>query len=454
MTRWKKRKTRRAPLRLPIQAAIRISVGALAALWALPAAAEVPYPTLAEVEARVRQKIDEAHAAVGAAPGDAEARGRYGMVLDAHSFPVEASAAYREAARLDSDDVRWPYFLATLLEYQDPLEALEWYERAIRIRPSYAPARIRYAQTLEAVGRDSEAEVQYRKAADLDPSDPLAPLGIGRLALADDRVEESVRYLELAYRLDDGIQAIVAMLARGYARSGQTERARQKVEEAGGLPRTLPHKDALRASVEDAAVDTAGYLRRSRTYADVGDLGRAQREIEELLSFAPQTAQAWLAAAGIYDRQGVPEKVLEAAQRALELAPGLLGARPAVAGALFKLQRFEEAETIASEVLEDEPDNLHMLVLSAMGAGQRGAIDEMIEHLDLAYSVHNRESPFGAVLAQLFVELAAAFADVGRFVEAAERMEQALDVAQESRASPQQLREYRQQLERYRGSQA
>ena len=56
-----------------------------------------------EVEARVRQKIDEAHAAVEAAPGDAQARGRYGMVLDAHSFPVEASAAYREAARLDPE---------------------------------------------------------------------------------------------------------------------------------------------------------------------------------------------------------------------------------------------------------------------------------------------------------------------------------------------------------------
>ena len=437
------RRARRLSWR-PVQAAILILACAFAA------AAQVPYPELAGVEARVREKVDEAHRAVEAESGSAETWGRYGIVLDAHHLPVEAAAAYREAARLDAGDARWSYFLATLLEYQDPTEAVSWYEKAVRLRPSYAPARIRYGQTLEAVGRDADAEVEYRRATELDPSNPLGPFGLGRLALADNRVPEAVRHLERAYRLGSGIQAVVATLARVYARSGQMEVARQKAAEARGLPRTMPHKDPLRAAVHDEAVDTESFLLRSRTYADVGDLRRARREIEELLSFAPDLAQAWFAAAGIYDRQGAADEALEAAQRALGLEPGLAGARQVVAGALFKLGRFEEAETIATEILDEAPDNLHMLVLVAMGAAERGAVDEMIRHLDHAYAVRTRETTLGPVLAQLFADLANAFADVGRFVEAAERMGQALDVAQEAGATPQQLREYRQQLERYR----
>ncbi|MEE2777228.1 MAG: tetratricopeptide repeat protein [Acidobacteriota bacterium] len=412
--------------------------------------AEIPSPDLEGVEARVEEAIGAARQAVADATGDADSWGRYGMILDAHHLPTEAAAAYREAFALDDRDVRWPYLLATLLEYSGPEEALGWYERATALDSAYAPSRIRYAQALEVVGRDADAEVQYRSASDLDPTDPLGPLGLGRLALAAGRVEEAVRHLEQAYRIDAGIQATVATLARAYALTGDREAARQKAQEARSLPRTLPHKDSIRAGVEALAVDSTSYLRRSRTYADVGDLSRARAEVEAVLDFSPDHAQAWFLAAGLYDRTGDAAKALHAVQKALAADPDLAVAKPVLASALFKLERFDEAEPIAAEVLEEDPDNLHMLVLSAMGAAQRNEIDLMIGHLDHAYAMRNRESLMAPVMAQLFVDLAAAFADVGRYPEAAQRMAQALTVIQETGAPPHELREYRQQLDRYR----
>ena len=420
------------------------------AVAATASAAEVPFPALGEVEGRVRATLEEAHAAVESSPGDAGTWGRYAMILDAHHHPPEAAGAYREAARLDAADSRWPYLLATLLEYQDPAGAIGWYEKAIVLDSSSAASRIRFAQTLEAVGRDTDAASQYQIAADLDPSDYLGPFGLGRIALAEGRLDEAVRHLERAYEIESGVQAVVATLARGYAANGDREGARRKAEEARGLPRTLPHKDPVRAGVDAMAVDLRSYLRRGRTYADVGDLDRARSEVEEALELAPDDAEAWFLAAGIYDRQGAAAEALRAAQRTLDLDPELAGARPVLAGALFKLQRFEEADTVAAEVLEDDPDDVHMRVLSAMGAVQRGVVEEMIVHLDHAYSVRGTEHAMAPVMSQLFVDLAGAFADAGRYDEASERMGQALELAQESGAPPHQLREYRQQLEIYR----
>ena len=76
----------------------------------------------------------------------------------------------------------------------------------------------------------------------------------------------------------------------------------------------------------------------------------------------------------------------------------------------------------------------------------------MIENLDHAYAVRNRGNPLAPVMAQLYDDLAASFADIGRFEEAAARMSQALDVAQESGAPAPQLSDYRQRLTSYRRS--
>ena len=123
-------------------------------------AAQVPYPSLGDIDPGAKQKIDEAHAAVEAAPQDATAWGAYGMMLDAHSLADDAVVAYREAMRLDSSDFRWPYFLGILLEPDDPEASIEHFDKATALRPDYAPVRVRHAQALETVGRDADAGVQ------------------------------------------------------------------------------------------------------------------------------------------------------------------------------------------------------------------------------------------------------------------------------------------------------
>lgn len=399
-----------------------------------PAVAQVavPLPDLEGVEPRVRQKVETQREQVLTFASSAESWGRYGMVLDAHRFTRAAVEAYEQAWRLEDSDFRWPYHLASILLFEDPEEAVVWFERALEIDSDYAPAHIRMGEVLEKVGRDDDARRHFQRAFELDPGDPLSSFGLGRLALLRDEVDDALRHLERAYELDSGIQAVVATLARTYHRLGRRDEANELAAAARGLPRMTHHEDPRRGAVRLEAVDSESYLMRARTYADVGQLDRARQELETLVQMEPRNATAHFAAAGVYDRLGLADRALESAQTALELEPDLAGARAVVAGALLKLGRVDEARQQAVRVLETEPRNVHMLMIASLAAAQAGDIEELLSTLGRAFDARTAESPMRPMMMQMLADVAESFAAVGDTAVARQWMEKAVIVAEES----------------------
>jgi tetratricopeptide (TPR) repeat protein len=438
---------RRWPLGVP---ALLAAILPQLAIGAGAAASEIPSPALDAVEPRVRAAVEAARREVAAAPADAGAWGRYGMVLDAHRLPVEAALAYEEAARLAPGEMRWPYYLATLYEYSHPARATKYYGLAIALDPDYAPVHVRYGQTLENLGRDDEASAEYRRATEIDSSDALGWLGLGRIALARGEMAAAIAHLERAYGLAPTIQSVVATLARAYQRAGRTELARERGEQARRLPRMTHHRDPLRSEMLDLAVDTESRLHRARIYLEVGQLDRARAEVADLLELEPDQAAAWLLLASIEDQRERPESALEAARRALRLDPDLDGARAVFAGALFKLGRFAEADTEARRVLAAEPDNVHALLLVSLEALRRADFAAMAVSLDRAFAARTRAARLDPLLAQLLADLGAAHAQGGDLSAAARRAAQALTVATESGAPAATVASYRAQLDDYR----
>ena len=421
-------------MRLATSAALASAL-VLVAVAAVPRASaqtSVPVAPSEGVHERVREKLTAHRNRVVAEPRDADAWGRYGMVLDAHRMTAPAIVVYSEAWRLDPNEFRWPYFLGSILEYEDPASAITWFERALEIDSNYAPAQIRAAQTLENLGRDEEARAHYRRAFDLDTSNALASLGLGRLALATGDVGEAIRRLERAYELDPNTQAVVATLARAYNRGGQRGLAREKANEARSLPRMTHHPDARRASVQAEAVDNEGYLRRARTAVEVGHLDRARSELEALVRLEPELAAAHFSLAGVYDRLGIADLTLGSAQRAFELDPNLKGSGAVVAGALFKLGRMEEARDRAQSVLLSEPENEHMLVILSLSAAQDGRVEDLLDTLGRAYGARTPESPMRPIMMRMLADVAESFSAVGQNDVARHWMQKALVVAQES----------------------
>ena len=394
----------------------------------------VPAPEIEGVEPRVRETVEAKYARVLARPDDAETWGRYGMVLDAHGMTRPALRVYEEAWNLDPSDFRWPYHLGSILLFEDPGRALVWLERALKIDSSYGPAQIRMGEVLENLGRDDDARRHFSRAYELDPDDVLASFGLGRLSLARDDITSAVRELERAYALGPEIQAVVATLARAYNRQGRRDLARKLAGDARSLPRMTHHQDRIRGAVGEQAVDAESYLRRARTYSDVGQLGRARAELETLVEIDPDLASPHFAAAGVYDRLGLGELALVSARRALELDPELAGARAVVAGALYKLRRTDEARSQANRVLREEPHNVHMLMIVSLAAAETGNFEELLGTLERAYQARTDQSPMSGVMMQMLADVGESFAAVDQHEVAREWMEKAVVVAEESGA--------------------
>jgi tetratricopeptide (TPR) repeat protein len=397
----------------------------------------------------VAERVREAHAAVEGAPHRAVAWGNYGMMLDAHRFTAPAVEAYERAHDLDPRDFRWPYFLAAILDLSLPQRAVGWYEIALELDPGYAPARIRFAETLEKLGRVAEARRQFARAADLEPRNPYAPFGLGRTALAEGAVDEAVRQLERAAELAPRLQAVVVTLARAYQRAGRGEEAAATAARARGLPRMAHHPDELRAEVGRLAVDRESYLRRARTHLDVSRPDEALAQVREVLAEDPEDAEALLLLAEAQDRRGETAAALAAAEEALQLGSEVPGAGSLVASLLFKAERFAEAEDQAEDVLARRPD-VHMLLLLAMTAARRGDAGDMLRRLDAAIELGTDDPQLSRLLGGLLADVAASYAELGRFAEATHRLEQAVAVLEASGAAAEELERMRAQLARYR----
>jgi tetratricopeptide (TPR) repeat protein len=424
-------------------------------LWVTEVQAQTapPAPDLTGTEKPVRDVIEQQRKVVQSRPGDAAAWGRLGMLFEAHSHFEPAKICYREANRLDADEFRWAYFLASLYDYSDAKLALEWHQKALALKPNYAPARLRTGEALEKLGRADEALVEFEKAIELDSGNALARLGAGRVLLRQGQIDRAVGQLEKAYQAAPEMQAVVATLARAYHRAGKDDLARVRAQEARSLPRTRSSKDPIRAEIRDLAQDLESYLRRARTMLEVGNLDQAAALIQELLVISPNHGEAHLMLASVENERGRSLEAVAAARRALEVDPSLeTRARSVLAGSLFKLGKFDEAEPQVTRVLAREPDNFHMLLLNTMLAGQRGDAAALVANLDRAWQARTADPALRQVLGGVLRDVVDSFAAAGGGREAAHFMEQVVQLAVEDRAPESVLSQYRARLAELRKS--
>lgn len=166
-------------------------------------------------------------------------------------------------------------------------EALQWFDRALAVDPTYVPALIGRGEALVELGREGEAFDAYRSALERVPTQPVA-----------------LRRVEvLRFR---AVQSDVAA-AQGALAAGNLEQARDH------------YGRALRASPD------SGFL-----YRDLADVERrlgngeqARTLIDRALTLDPQDARAWAMRGDLADAAGQSEAAMTAYRRALELDPGL-----------------------------------------------------------------------------------------------------------------------------------
>lgn len=366
----------------------------LAACSAEPPAVDLPdLDTGWEGEPQVAARIAEARQRALAAPGDAVAVGRLGMVFHAHELDREAIACYDVAMRLDPDAVEWPYLAALAAAADDFAASLPYFESAATIarrRPEadHAALFISYGDVLSQLGRDAEARERYQQALDLVPEATHALYGLARLDLAADRAEAALGYLEQAAALVPWQGEIHSLLAQAYQRLGRDADAERARLRAGAFPEATRAPDRTVAAMQAQAVSLQAVRRRGQRLAEQGRFAEAEAEFRKALELTEPSRRDLSNLGGALSGQGRHDEAIELYRRALEMEPDDTLALNNLGLALANRGRLDEAVQHLSRAVEIDPtyaDALHNLGLAR---AQQKRHDEAIEHYRAAIAAN------------------------------------------------------------------
>jgi tetratricopeptide (TPR) repeat protein len=288
-------------------------------------------------------------------------------------------------------------------------EALENYERAIALDPSYAPAYLSRGHGLRVAGRRADALASYEKAIDIDPG--FFEALIGRAEVLRESADP-VGALEAYRRAIDARPADASAhlaCARLLLELGEFRSALSSIERAIQLGLNSPEAETTQGLAQSA----------------LGQRQAALDSFDRALALKADYAPAHINRAAMLRRMNRFEEAFEAQTVALTLEPNNFAARANRASLLLDLGRYDEALASCEQIAAAWPEREHEILC------HRGAALLGVERADEALLVYRR-ADVARASAQAHVGLAAALQALQRPAEALPHCDQAISLAPES----------------------
>ena len=448
------------------------------------------------LEPAVLAQLDAARAGVArAAAGTdrqlADAYGELAQVLHVYEIFDGAEAAYRNAVRLSTRELRWPHLLGYLLAQIGRLdEAAAEFERVLRLSPGHREATAYLADVNLRRGRLAAAREQFEAIAEAFPA--FASNGLGEVALRADRFEEAVGRFQSVLELFPTATAAHYSLAMAYRGLGRLDDARRhlalrgtgtvrvsdsvvdrlwtlvrgerglvlqgrQLHEAGQFAEAA---DAFRRAIAAAPTSATAHVNLGMALVQLGDTAAAIAAFRDAVAAAPDDAAAHASLGALLaDTSRLPEAV-QHLSAAFDRAPDAAATRTLLVRTLLRLGRADEAVSVLARATSRAPDDEQIVVELAILLADRMRYREAIARLDDAFRRHPARAATATTLARLlavapdralrdgrraldiatavhataatpvhFETVALALAELGRCSEAADWMRKAIDEA-------------------------
>jgi tetratricopeptide (TPR) repeat protein len=393
----------------------------------------LPQPDLSGVDVLVREKLESLVQAARQNPQSAEAWGRLAMTLDVHNFVGEAVPCYEHAAALDPSSHRWPYLLGILMSRHATGDPIPMFARATQLRPSYAPAHLRYAEALLNVGRTDEAVAAAKSALAADADHPHAHFILARAALSRDDLEAAKRHVEFLTSRRPVLQGTHLLAADLSRRLGDTAAAARH-DEAFRTTSYTPHvDDPVWGGMQAEKTGAAAEKDRGMASLASRNFPAAERAFRQALRVSPDSdTLAYLAAALV--GQGRLPDARDAARQALELDPSSARAYEQLARAHAGAGEWRDAVAALRGGMDmtSRDARLARLLAGMLATAPDTAIRDGPEAVRLTQEVMSQAGEAAASDPRLLDQLAMAYASAGQFPEAAHTVRRAIEAAQKA----------------------
>ena len=235
----------------------------------------------------------------------------YGSIFFQHGYFEEAEASFNQTLRDDPSSAEALYGLGSVyLKQQKPGEARATFQRAVKLRSSYADTVPNAWNNLGllAAGESNMAEAiqDFREALRLSPDHLVALVNLGNAYRGQKQWEEARQVLERAVAVSPGDAEANYALGMVFAQRDDTARAYEHLQRALKARPNYPE-----------ALNNLGvlYLRTQRR-------NEAVASFEECIRVAPGFDQSYLNLARVYALENLPDKARAVLLELLQQRPG------------------------------------------------------------------------------------------------------------------------------------
>lgn len=287
----------------------------------------------------------------------AQAFGNLGMLYQAYGYPEPARQHYRDALRIDSDDLRWTYYLAHVERALGDYDAAaRLFATSLALSPESTASRVWLAESYFDAGDLDQAEHEFDKALLVDPACNRALAGLGRVALERGDYDRAISILGRATKSQPRVASLNYQLASAYRATNDQANSTRYMQNASRLQTS----DVI-LSLDDPMLDRIAKL----------PAGHEKIQLDALRALL----------------DGDFNTAVRLYRQALLIQPENHDNRYNLVLALSTLGHNDEALIEIQEALKHNPNDVDMHVFAARLYAKRRQMNEVEEHLMMASRV-------------------------------------------------------------------
>jgi len=215
-------------------------------------------------------------------------------------------------------------------------EASSTLKKAMSIDESFVPAQVNYSKILIRQKKYDAAEEQLQRALQLNPTNPLCMIELGRLAYIRGNRDEAVLWYEKAYAKNSDSQQTAIALINFYLADKQHAQALRVAEEA--MPGNTENLEVMEAV--------------ARTYLAANKIKLAQLELQRMSALAGYNSAVLMRVADLQMQAHDVARAIWSLQKVIEGDGSNLPARVLLTETLINKGNFVLAEEHAQKIIE------------------------------------------------------------------------------------------------------